>query len=79
MPSRDDRGTDAVVAGLTQRVADLERRLEVEVGTLEKRVAELETEKTAAKEELKSMRDAVEEGEWAWKRLEVRARNRRMK
>ena len=67
-----DRGTDAVIAGLAQRVADLEKRFEAEVGALERRVADLEEENAAAKEQMKAMRDSAEEAAWARKRIEDR-------
>ena len=70
--SSKGQGTDVVAAGLAQRVADLEKRLEVEVGELEKRVVQLEEEKTVAEEKMKAMRDTIEEVSWARKRLEDR-------
>ena len=69
-PAPADGNRNPEVAELVKRIAAVEQRMKDQVGALEQRVLELEAKNAAVNGELKGMRDKMEEGEWARKRLE---------
>ena len=71
-PADENRSQEA--ADLAKRVEALENRWQEEKGALERRVSELEAENKVMKGELQGMRDKMEEGVWARKRLEDRVK-----